>query len=188
MHLPRLLPSPPPPLPHLPTPPLPSLRLLPHTLLLLWLLSLPTLLLLSLLPPVFPVCSRLVLPLRLLLLHRLLPSLLHLLPPSPRLLPLLLLRLSLPAPLPAQTALLAPTTVLSSALAATPSAFATVAALLLRSSRPAWLALAVRSSPQPSDPSPVRTSTSATVLAFVFSKRDASHRVMVGSFLQYLSL
>jgi hypothetical protein len=176
-----------PALPHPPTPPLLSLRLLPHTLLLPWLLRRPTLLL-PLPPRAFLDSSRLVLPLRLLLPHRLLPSLLHLRLPSPRLLPSLLLRLSLPAPLPAQTALLAPTTVLSSALAATPSVFATVAALLLRSSRPAWLALTARSSPQPSDPSPVRTSTSATVLAFASSKRNASHRVMVGSFLQYLSL
>jgi hypothetical protein len=86
------------------------------------------------------------------------------------------------------TALHAPTTVLSSALVPTLSAFATVAALFLRRSLLAWLALTVLSLPLPSAPSLVRTFTSATALAFVSFNRDARHRLTIPSFLYLFSL
>jgi hypothetical protein len=147
-----------------------------------------------------PSLRPLLLSLSLLLVSTLLALLLHPLPPSqllPWLLsPLLLLspplrlpRLSLPAlPPPVRTAHPAPTMVLSSALAPAPSVFATAVALFLRRSLPAWPALTAQLVPPLlSALSLVRTFTSATVLAFVSSKRDAPHRLTIDFFL-HLSL
>jgi hypothetical protein len=69
------------------------------------------------------------------------------------------------------------------------SVSATVAALFLRRSLPAWLALTAPSVPPlRSVPSLVHTFTSATALAFVSFKRDVPHRLTIVFSLQSLSL